>query len=458
MNIYFVNPGSGSPSPPYGTYSTGAHNFHDLFNFFTPSDGDVIEVVAGSPIIDDSSPLPYIHSVITIRSWVGNGATNKPVVRLFPAIPSMTFGSGLTLYNIKFTCTDVNSFAHIQVSQPSHEVMIYGCEFNNVNMHILEDVFAPNFYLLNNIFVNPITPFLISTGWGCFQILAPTGAIPKPNAYISNNVFYQGLTGLSLYGDYHNLEIVNNVFDSQNGSCIVTNISAIFSSLVDYNVTHAWGVNEYYDVDVAPTHGAHNQSGVDPLFTDPPTDDFTLQIGSPCIDAGVGNQTEDITPGLPFVPVVDFNNKLRPFNVHTDIGAHEYGATVTSTVQLPTAFFTYTINHSTNTVTFNSSLSDGPPTTWLWDFGDFSSPSALQNPVHVYSPSLSIVPLVTLTASNSMGSLSTSIVIFINPGPSNIYSKTIVLFKGTGTVQINGDFIVKTGTCDTNGLNVQVGT
>jgi uncharacterized Zn-binding protein involved in type VI secretion len=48
----------------------------------------------------------------------------------------------------------------------------------------------------------------------------------------------------------------------------------------------------------------------------------------------------------------------------------------------------------------------------------------------------------------------------------DIYKKTVpptppttttIIFKGTGTVYINGDFIVQTGICDMNGLDVQIG-
>lgn len=66
----------------------------------------------------------------------------------------------------------------------------------------------------------------------------------------------------------------------------------------------------------------------------------------------------------------------------------------------PTAAFTFEVDDETLTVTFTD-LSGGDPTGWLWDFGDGSTVSTEQNPVHTYDAAGEYT--VTLTASNGGG-------------------------------------------------------
>jgi PGF-pre-PGF domain-containing protein len=78
------------------------------------------------------------------------------------------------------------------------------------------------------------------------------------------------------------------------------------------------------------------------------------------------------------------------------------------------------------TVTF-SDLSTGAPTSWLWDFGDGRG-ATVQHPIHTYSEGGTY--LVTLTASNAVGSDTSSITDYITvvsspPAASFIFEKGV---------------------------------
>lgn len=71
------------------------------------------------------------------------------------------------------------------------------------------------------------------------------------------------------------------------------------------------------------------------------------------------------------------------------------------------------------TVSF-SDLSSGTVTSWLWDFGDYST-STLQNPVHVYStPGTYSVSLTTTNAGGSSSKTRAGYITATDPGPAAI--------------------------------------
>lgn len=65
-----------------------------------------------------------------------------------------------------------------------------------------------------------------------------------------------------------------------------------------------------------------NTSSIDPLFTDPNTNDFTLQLGSPAIDTGDDNL-------VPATLTYDLLFNQRIHNSAVDMGVYEYGASST---------------------------------------------------------------------------------------------------------------------------------
>jgi hypothetical protein len=66
----------------------------------------------------------------------------------------------------------------------------------------------------------------------------------------------------------------------------------------------------------------------DPLFTEPETNDFSLQAGSPCRDAGIGSSVQST------VPLVDFNGVTRRIDI-TAMGIFEYLPIPTPTLVIP---------------------------------------------------------------------------------------------------------------------------
>ncbi len=80
----------------------------------------------------------------------------------------------------------------------------------------------------------------------------------------------------------------------------------------DYNLLNAYSLN-HRDVNPGP-----NSTYGDPLFQDPANGDYTLQDGSPAIDAVTASQ-----PPLPASPATDLLGVARPQVNYPDIGAYE---------------------------------------------------------------------------------------------------------------------------------------
>jgi len=133
-------------------------------------------------------------------------------------------------------------------------------------------------------------------------------------ANICNNVVYGGFEGIVLYDDVQGT-VLNNIVSG----CALGGISLLPSTMpeqliVDYNDVNP-AIPDPYESD--PSFIAPHNLTVDPLFTNPATNDFTLQDGSPCRDAGIGNGTQ------PTVPLIDFNNVTRRTDI-TAMGIFEY--------------------------------------------------------------------------------------------------------------------------------------
>lgn len=82
---------------------------------------------------------------------------------------------------------------------------------------------------------------------------------------------------------------------------------------------------------------------------------------------------------------------------------HTYIDVVPESITPPEAWFTYAPAHPTvgNAIHFTDSSTQGPPTTWLWDFGDGIGTSTEQNPSYTYTASGTYN--VYLTVANTAG-------------------------------------------------------
>lgn len=171
-----------------------------------------------------------------------------------------------------------------------------------------------------------------------------------------------------------------------------------------------------------------------------PWDDIVVSSGSK-IDGG-GN-TFNWNSELYAYPSWD-NTNLNSFN----IGSLDYGVgsidswAYNSVVFAPIASFDYVVDPITNVVHFFDTSTNNP-TSWLWDFGDWSPESTEQNPVYTYSVSNNYV--VTLTVSNPLGSdLISQIVSVHSQGGSSSYPTSQILIIYVDLEQMttgySGDF------------------
>ena len=101
----------------------------------------------------------------------------------------------------------------------------------------------------------------------------------------------------------------------------------------------------------------------------------------------------------------------------------------------PVASFTFSVAGNGLTVSFTDT-SSGPPTEWLWDFGDGET-SDEQNPTHTYSEADDY--LVTLTVTNAKGTDSTSMFVNLEVQPEANFAFEQDEFDGVFTDTSTGN-------------------
>ena len=212
--------------------------------------------------------------------------------------------------------------------------------------------------------------------------VAPTGIT------IQNNIFYRnsdasggdGTNGIVFYGGNNNT-VRNNLFYG----------GATFSSPTGMTATN-------------------NIEGQDPKFVNPSSSDFHLQSSSPAINTGT-NQS---------APSTDFAGLSRPQGSAYDIGAYEYGGTVTS--QAPTV----TLSASPTSIT------SGTASTLSWSSANATSCNASATPaLSVWSGNKStsgfqsVSPTTnttfTLICTGAGGSASQSTTVTVQTTTGNVY-------------------------------------
>jgi len=147
-----------------------------------------------------------------------------------------------------------------------------------------------------------------------------SGIYVDGSAVVANNIIVTGVNGVGLYvkegvtvtADYNNLW--NNDLGSYGGNVLPGD------------------------------HDIHK----DPVFVNPTVDDYHLQAGSACIDAGYNNAPE--------LPSTDKNGDPRIMGAAVDMGAYEYAGT-----PLPTSTTTTTTT-TTSTTTSTTTTLPSPPT------------------------------------------------------------------------------------------------
>lgn len=197
----------------------------------------------------------------------------------------------------------------------------------------------------NNCFVNRC----IFTGNQAFRGagLFNNGAYP----IITNSLFYNNSAsngGGGIYNDHGwvtliNCTVVNNTA-GVNGGGIFLSSTPVVKNCLFWNNTDAGGLDESAQVHVAPstnytlrysciqflsTLSGVGNIGLDPMFTDPASADFSLLQGSPCNDAGenapMAGFTIDLDGGPRFVADAAAPDTGAGSPPLIDMGAHEFG-------------------------------------------------------------------------------------------------------------------------------------
>jgi predicted outer membrane repeat protein len=149
--------------------------------------------------------------------------------------------------------------------------------------------------------------------------------------------------------------------------------------------------------------GANNVTG-DPRFIDPVHDNYHLGAGSAAIDAGADTAV-----------YADYDGEIRPLDNGFDIGFDESnyiaGLAIAFTPQ-PTT----TVGVST---TFTATVTRGTGISYEWDWGDGTAIVTGNPVVHVFNAP-GVYP-VTVTATNSSGSVTTAITVEVMPLPNTLF-------------------------------------
>jgi hypothetical protein len=157
--------------------------------------------------------------------------------------------------------------------------------------------------VVNSIFYNQVN------GWD-IQL-----AIDASNILIANNVFASqnpSQNGQIILWDTNHTNVVfrNNIFVNPRSTAVYAYFESVNGGSMDHNIITN-GSTPYSGSDLSV---GSNLINVNPLFTNAGSHDYTLQAGSPAIDAGTA------IGGLNH----DFAGNLRPIGSGIDIGAYEH--------------------------------------------------------------------------------------------------------------------------------------
>ena len=153
------------------------------------------------------------------------------------------------------------------------------------------------------------------------------------------------------------------------------------------------------------------------LFTDK-TDGTNKIVSAWHWDFGDGDTSAVQNPKYAYTNPGDYTVKLT-------VSGHN-GCSITSFSQAihinkkPVADFTYsTPDCDSQSITFTdkSTTAEGTVTSWLWDFGDGSATSALQNPTHTFSPYKTYAVTLVVTTNLGCSSVAISKSIVVNQLP-----------------------------------------
>ncbi len=152
--------------------------------------------------------------------------------------------------------------------------------------------------VVNCLFIEPDVAISNSNSFGPYT----TGSPIDSNTVAHCTFFDPGVFFRNWNDDVHDNTLIN---------CIIDGVDTWQTGPQDDN--YAFDHCRFNAIPIAMPVGTGNSLG-DPLFMDPPNEDFSLAGGSPCIDAGA--VLADVT--------TDFSGITRPQGLGYDIGAFEF--------------------------------------------------------------------------------------------------------------------------------------
>lgn len=331
----------------------------------------------------------FAQNVATLRATQFRGNVSRGHGGGVYALGAMTVTSGMFDGNQSANGAGggVHAFgpAHVSDTQFLRNVAVGG---GGLYQGSFEDGRAVNSLFANNQATN---------GAGSAMLLASTGTVELLHVTILGQSIGGGSAIEVLAGS---VAITNTIVTSHTVG--VNNAGGVVAQ--DYNLFFGNGADSQGVV----SGGMHNADG-DPAFIAPAQDNYHLGAGSAAIDAGI-----DATI------LTDFDGEIRPMAAGFDIGFDEAN-------YIAGLAFTFTPSPASTVgvaTIFSATVTHGTGVSYRWDFGDGTA-VVVGNPASHTFTTVGLFP-VTVTASNSAGSVSTTIAVTAEPPSRQIYLPLVV--------------------------------
>ena len=341
----------------------GNDNTNIVLNEATRSDnsGKIIYVNANDFILDGIT-LSDAEGYITGDSFYDSGAALiKQIDKNNLTIENCILKNN-TAYRVGaiYAPSNYSGFFKFTNTVFSNNVASYGSSFyipanNNVNLNVA----VINCLFNDNIAINVGGVGLAGSGgwlraysWGSVI----TASLVN-NTYTNNrdagtsgglNNFTRATLGISQDSGTINANVNNCIFwnnKTGNTNAVARSITGINTTLGNVTVTNSIDENNFAAIPVGNTT---NTSTSDPLFINA-TNDFTLQSGSPAIDAGDNSL-------VPSGITTDLLQNDRIFNTTVDMGCYEYGSSPVAAVNELTTNLDFTLYPNPVNNTLNIAL------------------------------------------------------------------------------------------------------
>ena len=217
---------------------------------------------------------------------------------------------------ISVNSNDAWNLGYVSENMHIHDNIIDMSTYPSRAMGVFETGEGTEIYYYNNIIIGPSYPQSAA-------IYAASG-----NVYYYNNTVYNcgADTTYSVFM-FYDTTVYEHWYQPES---ITLKNNIIYASSISDNYVKCWGIttvpvqdsNCYYGIGSYESHSqgctgsSTNRVEDDPKFINPSTDDFTLQLISPCKDGGTSTVSAIVTD--------DIIGTSRPQDDYYDIGAYEY--------------------------------------------------------------------------------------------------------------------------------------